>query len=105
MSYNPVSYDFDTFKKLILSDDKSKEEYEKLEEEFALICEMVRARKRAHKTQKDIAECMHTSSSVISRLESIEGYRRHSPTLDTLKKYARAVHCHLVIKFKYLDDK
>ena len=51
MSYNPVSYDFNTFKKLLLADENVTQEYNALEEEFALISEMIRARKRVKKTQ------------------------------------------------------
>ena len=102
MSYNPVGYDFNTFKKLLLADENVTQEYNALEEEFALISEMIRARKRVKKTQKDIAEYMCTSISAISRLESIGGCKQHSPTLDTLKRYAKAVNCQLVIKFEDL---
>ncbi|MCK4870526.1 MAG: helix-turn-helix transcriptional regulator [Gammaproteobacteria bacterium] len=99
MSYDPVKYDFDVFKKKVLSDAATQKKYMSLEDEFALITEMVRARKKANKTQKEIAEIMKTSSSVISRLESIDGQKKHSPTLATLQKYAKAVGCRLDIKF------
>ncbi len=99
-SYNPVKSDFDTFKKLLLADKKTKKEYDALGDEFALIAEMLRARKKAKKTQKEVAEIMKTTSSVVSRLESFEGQQKHSPTLETLRKYAKAVGCHLTIKFE-----
>lgn len=98
-NYQPVKIDFETFKKLLLSEDEVKNEYEALSEEFLLIAEMIRARKRSEKTQKDVAGVMKTTSSVISRLESLEGNKKHSPTLETLRKYAHAVGCSLSIKF------
>ena len=98
-NYKPVKVEFETFKKLLLSDEKTQKSYESLSEEFLLIAEMIRARKRAEKTQKNVAELMETTSSVISRLESLEGKTKHSHTLETLRKYAHAVGCSLSIKF------
>lgn len=99
MRYNPVSYTFKQFKKEMLSDPAVKKEYDALEEEFELIEELIKARKRAEKKQIDIAAAMHTSTSMISRLESISGQKKHSPTIETLRKYAKAVGCKLSIKF------
>ncbi len=85
-------------KKRALSDPAVRAEYDALEEEFALLNELVKARNKAHMTQKDIAEQMGTTTSVIGRLESGGGKRQHSPTLATLRRYARAVGCELKIK-------
>lgn len=75
-----------------------KKEYDALAEEFALIAELIRARKMRGKSQKEVAEAMHASPSVVSRLEAGYGKQRHSPTLDTLKRYAKALGCHLSIR-------
>jgi hypothetical protein len=98
MSYEPITVDFNTFKKEMLSNPKALEEYNNLEEEFALISELIHARKRINKTQKDVAGVMQTTATAISRLESVRGQKRHSPTLETLKRYAHAVGCKLMIK-------
>jgi len=97
--YNPVYKDFKAVKKLLLADKKAQQEYDALEEEFLLIAEMLRARKRAQKTQKDVAGLMKTTSSAISRLESLDVQKKHAPTVETLRKYAAAVGCYLSIKF------
>ena len=76
-----------------------KREYEALEEEFTLLSEMLKARQQAGKTQKDVATTMHTTTSVVGRLETGWGKNYHSPTLATLKKYAHALDCKLSIKF------
>lgn len=76
-----------------------KREYDMLEAEFALIKELVKARLRAGKTQAQIAAAMHTSTSVVGRLET-GGGKLHSPTINTLHKYAQAVGCRLVIKLE-----
>lgn len=98
MSYKPVSYSYAEFKKILLANPNTAQEYENLADEFSLISELIRARKHAGKTQNDIANVMHTSSSMISRLESLAGQKKHSPTIETLKKYAKAVNCRLAIK-------
>jgi len=76
-----------------------KREYDALEEEFILLNEMLKARQRAGKTQEDVANAMHTTPSVVGRLETGGGKKHHSPTLATLKKYAEALGCKLSIKF------
>lgn len=73
-------------------------EYEDLGQEFALFDELLRARKEAGLTQAEVAERMATQPSVVARLESGGGRRKHSPSLATLEKYAEAVGCRLEIK-------
>ena len=97
MSYNPVN--FKNFEKEALKDPKVRIAYEELEEEFALFAEMIKARKMAQKTQKDVAKQMHTSQAAIARIESGFGQKKYSPTLNTLKRYAKALGCQLTIKF------
>jgi transcriptional regulator with XRE-family HTH domain len=64
-------------------------EYDRLEEEFAFLEEFLKARAAAGISQAEIAERMGTTQSAIARLESGRG--RHSPSLATLRKYARAL--------------
>ena len=73
-------------------------EYDALEEEFALVDELLRARKEAGLTQAEVAERMATQPSVVARLEAGGGRQRHSPSIATLQKYAEAVGCRLEIK-------
>jgi DNA-binding XRE family transcriptional regulator len=82
-----------------LSRPNVKAEYNALSEEFELLEEMIKARMAAGKTQEEVAKVMHTSTSVIGRLESGGGKHRHSPTIETLRKYAQALNCDLKIKF------
>lgn len=88
----------DAFKSKALKDPEVKKAYDDLEEEFALVAELIRARKIKGKSQKDVAKAMHTSPSAISRLEAGFGRERHSPSLETLRRYANAVGCCLSIK-------
>ena len=72
-----------------------KEAYDGLEDEYALIREMLFARSRSGLTQEAVAELMGTTKSAVSRLEA---GGKHVPSLTTLKKYAQAVGCRLEIK-------
>lgn len=85
-------------KKECLKNPKTLAAYNSLSEEYQLINEMLRARKRAGATQASVAEKMKTTSSVVSRLESLEAKNNYSPSLNTLKRYARAVGCELKIR-------
>ncbi len=69
--------------------------YEALELEYALACQMIKARAKAGLTQDAVAERMGTTKSAISRLEAAG---KHAPSLTTLKKYAAAVGCDLQVK-------
>lgn len=86
-------------KRKALADPQVRAEYDALEEEFALLTEMIRARQKADKTQQEVANAMGTTTSVVGRLETGGGKRQHSPSLATLKRYAQAIGCELKIKF------
>jgi len=64
-------------------------EYDRLEEEFAFLDEFLKARSSAGMSQAEVAKKMGTTQSVVARLESGRG--KHSPSLATLRKYARAL--------------
>lgn len=73
-----------------------KAEYERLDEEFALLDEFLKTRAAAGVTQSELAERIGTTQSAIARLESGRG--NHSPSLATLQKYAHALGCRLELK-------
>lgn len=73
-----------------------KAEYDRLDEEFALLDEFLKARAAAGVSQAQVAERMGTTQSVVARLES--GYGKHSPSLATLRKYAQAIDCRLDLR-------
>jgi len=95
LKYQPVPHDHEEFVKKALKRKDFKEAYEALEEEYALVREMLAARSRSGLTQEAVAELMGTTKSAVSRLEAAG---KHAPSLTTLKKYAQAVGCHLEIK-------
>lgn len=88
-------------KKTALKNNGVKNAYEALDVEFRLLNEMLRARKEAGLNQSQVAQRMGTKQTAITRLESALSDGNHSPSIETLKKYASAVGCHLDIRFVY----
>jgi ribosome-binding protein aMBF1 (putative translation factor) len=93
-----------THKELVgkmLKNPKVKTELSRLNrEEFAILDEILNARKAAGLSQAQVAKKMGTHAPAIARLESSLASGKHSPSLSTLKKYAAAlgkrVELHLV---------
>ena len=85
-------------KELALKRASVNEAYEALEPEFTLLKDLLRARKRAGLTQAEIAKRMGTKPPAVTRLESTLTSGKHSPSIATLKKYAKAVGCRLEIR-------
>ncbi|TYL46569.1 helix-turn-helix domain-containing protein [Marinomonas sp. IMCC 4694] len=73
-------------KQRALENPEVRSEYEKLENEFNLIDQLLSMRIKAGLTQQQIAAKMHTQKSNISRLEK----GNTNPSWTTLSKYAHA---------------
>lgn len=86
-------------KKTALKKATVKAEYLALETEFALLRQMLQARHKAGLSQAEVADRMGTHPPAITRLETALSTGRPSPSIATLKRYARAVGCELQIKF------
>jgi len=80
-----------------LKKDTVRQEYEALRPEFSLLRQMLKARKEAGLSQADVAERMGTKAPAVTRLESSLTNGKHSPSVETLRKYAEAVGCRLEI--------
>lgn len=77
------------FKARALARSGVRREYDRLEEEFAFLDEILKARVATGLTQAEVAERIGTTQSVVARLESGSG--KHSPSIATLEKYATAL--------------
>lgn len=77
-------------------DPEYREQFDALEDEFALVQSMIDARMRAGLTQEELATRMHTSQSVIARLEA----GRTKPSTRTLERFAQATGARLRITFE-----
>jgi predicted transcriptional regulator len=76
----------DKFLDGLLDDPAVKAEYAKLAPEYAVVREMIKARKHARLTQEEVAARMGTTKSAVARLESA----RHKPSLRSIERYAAA---------------
>lgn len=72
--------------------------YRELGPEFALLRQMLQARKRAGLSQAEVASRMGTQAPAMARLESSLSTGKHSPSVATLRRYAHAVGCELEVK-------
>jgi DNA-binding XRE family transcriptional regulator len=79
------------------SDPAFQKAYDALEDEFAALAQLLKARKEAGLTQADVAQRMGVSQPVLARIESSLGSRNHAPSLSTLRRYAQACGKRLVI--------
>jgi len=73
-----------------------KSEYDRLDEEFSFLDEFLKARSVAGVTQAEVAKRIGTTQSAIARMEAGRG--KHSPSLATLQRYARAIGCRLELR-------
>ena len=84
-----------------MKDPEYRREYDALEEEFALILEVAKARQRAGLSQAELARRMKTTQSTIARLESGRGL----PSTRTLGRFAKATGHRLKISFEPVKGK
>ena len=67
-----------------------KAEYDAGAEEFALLDELLKARRRAGLTQAEVAARMGTQTPAVARLEAGGGSQRHSPSVAQVSEPAEA---------------
>ncbi len=80
----------------LLTNPDVRKEYDALEEEFALIAAVAKARLRSGLTQAQLAKRMKTTQSTVARLESGRG----KPSTRTLARFAKATGHRLKITFE-----
>lgn len=95
LKYTPVKHDHQAFIAKARARKGFTEAYDGLELEYRLANQLLKARARAGLTQDAVAERMGTTKSAISRLEASG---KHTPSLATLQRYAKAVGCDLQVK-------
>ena len=93
--YRPVAHDPDEFLAKAMKRKGFAAAYAERADEYSLVRELLTARAKAGLTQEQVAESMGTTKSAVSRLEAVG---KHSPSVSTLKKYARAVGCDVEIR-------
>ena len=91
-----MSNSLKAFKRRALSRPEVRAAYDASAEEFAFLDEVLRARAESGLTQPEVAARIGTTQSAIARLESAEP--KHSPSIATLQKYAKALGCTLELR-------
>ncbi|STJ60602.1 putative transcriptional regulator from the CI family [Escherichia coli] len=82
----PPTMTHDEMVEKMLSNPAVKAEYDAIADEFALLDEMLAARKEAGLTQAEVAERMGTKATAITRMESNLASGTSGPSFATLKK-------------------
>jgi transcriptional regulator with XRE-family HTH domain len=77
------------FKARALARPGVRREYDRLDDEFAFLDEILKARAEAGLTQAELAARIGTTQSAVARLEAPSG--KHSPSIATLRRYASAL--------------
>ncbi|MFW6373900.1 MAG: helix-turn-helix domain-containing protein, partial [Thermodesulfobacteriota bacterium] len=78
-----------------MEDPEYRKEYEALADEFSLAEALIKARIQAGLTQKELAQRMNTTQSVIARMEG----GRVKPSSRTLERFAKATGMRMKISF------
>lgn len=91
-----IMTNWDELKQKWLKDPEFKKLYEESQPEFEIAKAIIRARIENKITQKELAKKMHTTQSVISRVEQ----GKTSPSISLLKRLAAALNTTLQVQFK-----
>ena len=94
VAFNPKGYAVKRRK----ADPKFAVAYDALDDEFAALAALLKARTAAGLTQAEVASRMGVSQPVVARIEASLGKKDHSPSLNTLRRYADACGMKLVIQ-------
>ena len=94
VAFNPKGYAVKRRK----ADPKFAKAYDALDDEFAALAALLKARSAAGLTQAEVASRMGVSQPVVARIEASLGKKDHSPSLNTLRRYADACGMKLVIQ-------
>ncbi len=83
---------YDEMKTKMLENPAVRAEYDRIErDEMPMLDTILTARKEAGLTQAQVAERMGTKATAVARLEAALLSGKHSPSLSTLQKYAKAL--------------
>jgi transcriptional regulator with XRE-family HTH domain len=91
----------DLREELLAKDPKLKEAWDALETKRRLVTSLLRLRRKANLTQRELAERAGWQPSFVSRLESFPrtGEQLFMPDVETLNRYAEACGSHLGLVF------
>jgi predicted transcriptional regulator len=84
------------YKKELLSNPQTRQEYDALGPEYAIVSQLLQARNSLGLTQAEIAKRMGVKQSFVARLENGAA----NPTVSTLKRFSSAIGKKLVIQIQ-----
>jgi DNA-binding XRE family transcriptional regulator len=87
--YNPVPHTEEDTRRMF-ADPEFKAAYDALGPKYDALDKFLRARSAAGLTQAQVAERMGTTASAVARFESSLVNNKHTPSFETLLKYASA---------------
>ena len=87
-------------KKRLMKDREFREEYARVDNDFAVIEALIRARTAAKLTQEELAGRLGTTQSAFARLEG----GGVSPSFATLRRYAEATGTRLEVRLIPVDN-
>ena len=88
--FHPVRHDGQAALEKAMERPGFKEAWDAVADEYAALRSLLEARRQSGLTQEEIAVRMGTTKSAVSRLESSLRDPKHSPTFETIRRYAKA---------------
>lgn len=88
--FAPVRHDGQAALKKAMARPGFQQAWEANADEYATLRVLLNARAAAGLTQEELADRMGTTKSAVSRLESSLRNPKHSPSFETIKRYAKA---------------
>jgi len=88
--FHPVRHDGQAALEKAMERPGFKEAWDAGSDEYAALRSLLEARRQSGLTQEEIAVRMGTTKSAVSLLESSLRDPKHSPTFETIRRYAKA---------------
>lgn len=88
--FHPVRHDRQAALEKAMERPGFKEAWDAGADEYSALRALLEARRQSGLTQEEIAVRMGTTKSAVSRLESSLRDPKHSPTFETIRRYAKA---------------
>lgn len=93
MKKKPKAIPFKELKEHLMKNPEFRREYEKLQPEYQIACQMIEARIKQNMSQEELAKKVGTGQAVISRLEGMNA----KPSISLLARVARALNTKISI--------
>lgn len=93
MKKKPIAISFEELKADLMKNPKFRREYENLQPEYEIACQIIEARIKKKMSQAQLAYKMGTGQAVISRLEGMNA----KPSISLLSRVARALHTKITV--------